>query len=74
MTHREPSPTIARIRRTAKAIAAGPAAGASYLLGVWSAEASSFGEAFGSMTPNQWLIFGLTVLGGWGITYKVRNQ
>lgn len=63
-----------RVSRAAKAVAAGPAAGATYLLGVWSEDTHSFAEAFGGMTPNQWLLFGLSVLGGWGVTYTVKNR
>lgn len=59
--------------KMAKAVVAGPYSGAMYLTGIWT-EAESFSDAFGGMTPNQWILFGMAVLGGWGVTYAVRNQ
>lgn len=64
-----------RLKKGAKAFVAGPAAGASYLLGVWSeTENMDFGQAFSMLSPNQWLLFGFAVLGGWGLTYGVKNR
>lgn len=64
---------IGYAKKTAKAIGAGIGAGATYLLGVWSEDAG-FLEAFETMTGVQWLGLTLSILGVYGITYRLTNR
>lgn len=61
------------IARVAKAIGSGVAAGATFLLGVWS-ESVGLSEAFSTMSGVQWLGLSLSILGAYGITYRVPNR
>lgn len=62
-----------RLGRAAKAFASGIATGLSYLVGVWG-EQTTTSEAFTSLTAQQWGLFALAVLGGWGVTYRTKNR
>lgn len=62
-----------RLAKGAKAFASGVAAGLSYLIGVWG-EQATVSDAFSGMTAQQWGLLALTVLGGWGITYRATNR
>ena len=60
------------IKATLKAVASGIAAGLAYLVGVWG-ESTAASEAF-NLTAQQWGLLALTVLGAWGVTYRVTNS
>lgn len=60
------------VKSAAKAIGAGVAAGATFLLGVWS-ESAALNEAFDAMTGVQWLGLVLSIAGAYGIIYRVPN-
>jgi len=63
---------MAYIGKAAKAFASGIAAGLAYLIGVWG-EQATVSDAFSSLTAQQWGLLALTVLGGWGVTYRTKN-
>lgn len=56
-----------------KAFAGGISSGLAYLVGVWGEE-TAVGDAFVTLSAQQWGLFILAVLGGWGVTHQARNR
>lgn len=60
---------VNHLAKAAKAIASGVMAGAAYLAGVLVGD-----ETLTAVTTQEWLLGLVFVLGGYGVTYRVRNR
>lgn len=64
---------VRKMQRVAKAIAGGVAAAAAYMLGVVSTDVGLV-EAFTELNATQWFGLVLSILGSYGIVYRIPNK